>query len=297
MIKQGIITSKELNYVDQWATKIPMPGIEYSQQVVEQMKECYEIYKQKYQNKEYSLIFSNGEEINFEILAANLCHMLGIDYKNIKGEYFNDYRRNILGMTASSFASFDLLESILEHADKVIELDNDPSNKTKIINYYKSQIKCIIFKKLSDFKKFDFGAINYDPKDGEHEYDKQKLLFVPSNEAVCPYFFMGIRITDPEEPVELQKYIVSTLMAPRQEEVKQYFNKQEVIIPTQIIVSDDNNFIKNSATAEEKIKLLTMYKAIIHKYKISNKLNISGDYEAMLNMLNSYENNGIQKTL
>lgn len=297
MLKQGIITSKELDYVSLWASKIPMPGEEYSRQVVEQMKECYEIYKRIYQNKEYSLIFSNGEEINFEIMASNLCHMLGVDYKNIKSDYFENYRKNVLGITSCTFSSFELLEAILENAEKVIELDNDTSNKEKILNYYKSQIKCIIFKKLSDFKKFDFGAINFDPKDGEREYDKQKLLFVPSNEAVCPYFLMGIKISNPEEEIKLQKYIVNTLMAPKQGEIKNFFKEQEVIIPTQILVSNNDSFIKNSATAADKIRLLTMYKAIINEYGIPNKLNISGDYEAMLNVLNSYENAEPQKTL
>lgn len=295
MLKQGIITSKELDYVNMWASKIPMPGEEYSRQVVEQMKECYEIYKQIYRNKEYSLIFSNGEEINFEIMKSNLCHMLGIDYQNIKGEYFDNYRGDILQLTSCTFSSFDLLEAILEHADKVIELDNDPLNKAKILNYYKSQIKCIIFKKLSDFKKFDFAAINSDQK--EPETIKQKLLFVPSNEAVCPYFFMGIRIANPEVEIEFQKYIVNTLMAPKEDQVKSFFENQEVIIPTQILVSDNEKFIKNIATADDKIRLLTMYKAIINEYGIPNKLNISGDYEALLNVLNSYENTGKQKTL
>lgn len=294
MIKQNMITSRELDYVDLWANKIPMPGEEYSRQVIEQMKECYEIYKQKYQNKEYSLIFSNGEEIDFEILSSNLCHMLGIDYKNIKGEYFDNYRKNYLGITSAIYSSFDLLEAILEHADKVVELDNDSSNKAKIINYYKSQIKCSIFKKLSDFESFDFGAINFNPNDGKYEYDKQKLLFVPSNEAICPYFFMGIRIPD---EYDSKKYIVSTLLAPKQEDTKTYFDNQEAMIPTQILVSDDDNLTKKCATAADKIRLLTMYKAIINQYGLQNKLNISGDYETMLNVLNSYENNGIQKTL
>lgn len=272
-----MITTKELQYVEAWASKIPMPGEEYSTQVVSEMKECYETYKQKYKNKEYNLIFSNGEEITFEIMASNLCHMLGVDYQNIKGEYFKKYRNEVLKIQAPCFTSFDLLEAILENSSKVIELDNDITNKAKILNYYKSQIKCCIFKKLSDFEKFNFAAINYDANDDKYEYDKQKLLFVPSNEAVCPYFIMGIQQSEDE------KYIVNTLMAPQAP--KKYFDNQKVIIPTQILVSDNNEFRKLNATAEEKIQLLTMYKNIINTYQIPNKLDISGDYEAMLNQM------------
>lgn len=107
-----MITTKELQYVDAWATKIPMPGIEYSISVLKEMKECYETYKRKYQNKEYNLIFSNGEEICFEILACNLCHMLGIDFQNIKGEYFDDYRKDVLDINSYTFTSYDLLEAV-----------------------------------------------------------------------------------------------------------------------------------------------------------------------------------------
>lgn len=272
-----MITTKELQYVDTWATKIPMPGIEYSISVLKEMKECYETYKRKYQNKEYNLIFSNGEEICFEIMAFNLCHMLGIDFQNIKGEYFDDYRKNVLDLNSYTFTSYDLLEAILEKAEIVAEKDNDIRNSRKIVNYYKSQIKCNIFKKLSDFEKFNFAAINYNGKDDRYDYDKQKLLFVPSNEAVCPYFIMGIK----QGTNENQKYIVNTLIAPQ--EPKKFFDNQEVIIPTQILVSDNDALRKLNATADEKIKLLTMYKSIINSYNIPNKLNISGDYESMLN--------------
>ena len=281
-----MITTKELQYVDVWANRIPMPGEEYSTQVINEMKECYETYKQKYRNKEYNLIFSNGEEIDFGIMESNLCHMLGIDYQNIKIDYFTQYRKEILKLQTQNFSSFDLLEAILENSDKVVQKDNDINNKIKILNYYKSQIKCCIFKKLSDFEKFNFAAINYDAKDDKYEYDKQKLLFIPSNEAVCPYFIMGIK---QKEPDKFSKYIVNTLMAPQ--EPKKYFSNQEVIIPTQILVSDNNELRKLNATAEEKIQLLTMYKNIINTYQIPNKLNISGDYESMLNQMTLLERN------
>ena len=285
-----MITTKELQYVDLWASKIPMPGEEYSKQVIKELEECYKTYNEKYKNKEYNLIFSNGEEIDFGIMQSNLCHMLGIDYQNIKGEYFNNYRSKILGITTTNFSSIDLLEAILEHSDKVIEKDNQLTNKAKILNYYKSQIKCNIFKKLSNFEKFNFAAINYNRQDNRFDYDKQKLLFIPSNESVCPYFMMGIKLTDTEE---IQKYIVSTLIAPQ--EPKKYFENQEVIIPTQILVSDNNELRKLNATAEEKIQLLTMYKNIINTYNIPNKLNISGDYESLLNKISLIEQN--KKTL
>ena len=108
-----------------------------------------------------------------------------------------------------------------------------------------------------------------------------KLFFIPSNEAVCPYFMMGIK------QIEENNYIVNTLLAP--EQPKKFFDNQEVIIPTQILISDNANLRKVQATSEEKINLLTMYKNIINAYNISNRLNILGDYESMLNTLANAE--------
>ena len=288
-----MITTKELQYVDSWASKIPMPGIEYSLKVMQEIKECYELFERLYRNKEYSFIFSNGEEIEFEILSKNLCHMLGIDYKNIKGEYFREYRKRILGTEASDFSSYDLLTHLIEKMHEVVEHDNDISTKEKAINYYKSGIKCQIFKKLSDFDKFNFAAINYNPGDGKYDYGNQKVLFVPSNEAVCPYFMIGINKDDSDQrqesydndtqylqDIRIPKFYVSTLFAPANP-VK-YFVGVQVIIPTQILVSDNDKLSRFNATPSEKLQLLTMYKNIINTYRLAFTINIFLDYESTL---------------
>ena len=207
--------------------------------------------------------------------------MLGIDFNNLRGEYFSNYRLSVLDTSAQNLSSYDLLQLILEHAEQVARYDNDLSHREKAINYYKSGIKSEIFNKLSDFEQFNFGAINYNPGDGKYDYDKQKNLFVPSNEAVCPYFMMGIKKDEDGD----NGYIVSTLFAPITP--KQYFENQEVIIPTQILVSDNDDLKKMQASPSDKIRLLTMYKSIINEYKIPNKINIYGDYEAMLNELSN----------
>ena len=254
-----------------------MPGYEYSIKVLNELKDCFDQFNKKYKDKEYNIIFSNGEEIKFQILDKNLCHMLGIDFNNLKGEYFNNYRLNVLGTNSQNLSSYDLLQLILEHAEQVARYDNDLSHKEKAINYYKSGIKSEIFNKLSNFEQFNFGAINYEPGDGKYDYSSQKKIFIPSNEAVCPYFMMGIK----KDEEANNDYIVSTLFAPIAP--KQYFENQEVIIPTQILVSDNDNLKKIQATASEKLRLLTMYKSIINDYKIPNRINIYGDYEATLN--------------
>ena len=64
------ITNKELQFVELWASKIPMPGEEYSLAVMNDLKECYQTYKEKYQNKEYTLIFKL-EYSHFESLVLS----------------------------------------------------------------------------------------------------------------------------------------------------------------------------------------------------------------------------------
>ncbi len=269
-----MISKKELQYVELWANKIPMPGEEYSLAVLDDIEKCYKLYQEKYKDKEYTFLFSNAEEIAFEILSKNLCHMLGIDYKNISGEYFEDYREEVLG-TLARLTSYELLEAILANKEKVAQADNDPRNKAKAINYYKSAIKTAIFTRFSDFEKFNFAGVNYED-DTELEKTDQKLLFVPSNESLFPYFFMGIQKDELSD-----KYFVKTLFAP--ENPREYFNMQEAFIPTQIIVDTQDALIKKCATPEEKLHLLTMYKNIINVYNLANRMNISADYEATLN--------------
>ena len=80
---------------------------------------------------------------------------------------------------------------------------------------------------------------------------------------------------------ENKTYIPASTLAPLNP--KSFFENQEVIIPTQILITDEERLIKKTATASEKIKLLTLYKSIINEYQIPNNINIYGDYESLLN--------------
>ena len=105
------------------------------------------------------------------------------------------------------------------------------------------------------------------------------MLFIPSNELVTPYFLMRIKQSDEEAIKGI--YYVNSLVAPQN--YINFFDNQEVIIPTQILISDNNNLKKINATADEKLRLLSLYKNIINQFSLPNKMNISGDYEVMLN--------------
>lgn len=266
-----MITSKELKYVANNAIQIPMPGEEYSKQVIENIKECYELYKNKFRKQEHYIMFSNGEEIILEIDDTSICHMLGIDFKTIKSESYKKYRKQVLNINTNTFNSYNLLEAILENSDKIIEQDNDINSEFKFINYYKSQIKTEIFRKIK-FDNFEFAAIN--PK--ENDNTKQKIIFFESNEPLCPYFMIGI-FTPAYNPYDIaQYYNIKTLQAPYR--FVDIFKEQEIIIPTQLLISNNGKTIKREATPQEKLRILKTYRNIVKKCGIEEKIDITADY-------------------
>lgn len=275
-----MISRKELKYVNLFARQSLFPGTNYAEKVFEKMIYAYELYQKKYLDKEYSIIFSNGEEIDFEIMTKNLAHLLGIDSKNLTSEYMIETVENVLGLSKfEEKNSYELLKRIIERYEDVIKNDSNPNN-SRILNYYKVMIKCAIFSKFSDFGQFNFGCINFDRNiynnsvENVFSSNSTKLLLTESNESITPYFMMGIKDGNDE------KYFPETLFAP--ENYRDLFVKQELVIPTQILCSDNNDLTKIEATTKEKLSILNTYKRIIVEYNTKSTINIQNDYENML---------------
>ena len=278
-----MITLKELSYVSDWARRTPYPGMKYAEDAVNKLFQAVENYNKNYKEKEYDIILSDGSQFTFEIACKNLCHMLGIDYKNLSNDYFQDFRENVLG-TDTFNGSYGFLQLLLEHIDDVLKYDYEHG---EIFNYYKMMVKCSIFEKLSNFSDFNFGVINFDRplyvqnSNGQTFYgNAEKLLYVQSNEQNCPYFMMGILKDGYDNQEKSQSnYVVETLFAPNN--VRNIFNGQKVVIPTQILIIG-TDMEKIEATAREKLALINQYKAIVAEYNIPNNIDIYGDYLATL---------------
>lgn len=276
-----MISKKELQYVGGYPNKVPFPEKNYAISVMEYLKKCLEVYKDVYSNKTFSFIFSDGEEINFALLNKNLWHLLGIDFKDLTNDDASETMQDVLGFNKDERkTSFDVLVRIIDRADDVIENDSIPSNY-KIMNYYKSLTKSEMFLKLSKFDKFNFGCINFDKKTYE-SFDSNlfgpqstKFLFTQSNEAVAPYFMMGLKYDE-----QCGHFIPETLIAPS--DFTKFFREQELVIPTQILIDNLDNLSKINATSEEKLALLNLYKFIINTYKLNSRINIFSDYESVL---------------
>jgi len=289
-----MITLKELNFVNSWASNAPYPGEQYAEQAILKLIKSVEAYEKFYKDKVYDFVLSNGEQFEFEVYPMNLCHMLGIDYKRLCSKKHSDFRNDVLGLP-KTFNSYGLLKSLTENIEDVLRYDREESKA--ILNYYRIMIKCSIFEKISDFERFNFGVINFDKetyKEGVgHDYcgHAEKFLYVQSSEQTCPYFMMGIvpdgslkngSVID-EDVRDIRKYAVETLVAPSN--VRDFFNCQRVAIPTQILATTAETMTKAEATPSDKLALLNQYHAITTEYNIPNNMDIYGDYIATLSSM------------
>lgn len=275
-----MISNKEMEYVNTYARYAPFPGGNYASSVIDELIKAYNLFNEIYLDKEFNFIFSNGEEINFELFSRNLAHLLGIDFKNIVSDPMEETINRVLGFDyLEKKNSFEILKRIIDRADEVIKNDSVPQN-FKILNYYKCMIKTAIFLKLSQFDKFNFGCINFNKELFSSEINNgflpnsTKLLFTQSNESLAPYFMMGIKMDG------CGKYIPETLFAPLN--FYDFFKKQELVLPTQILACTNFELDKMVATNEEKLNLLNLYKSIINTYNTESYINIFSDYENLL---------------
>lgn len=300
-----MISKKELGYISGWANRVPYPGDDYAEEAMEKLKQAEKLFKEIYANNKYNITLSNNEEIELEIKEKNLAHMLGIDFKNLSQDLFADFRKNVLDIAPEEYLnSYTLLQRIIENSDKVINYDKT-SDYLKILNYYKVSVKSDILFKLGNIADFKFGCINFDKNEflknsnvPNYNSNSTKFLYVPSEEPVSPYFLMGIldssivtknyyqeenndeSYDENELIIKNYPYIVETSIAP--DNIKPYFQNQEVVIPTQILKDTNKELIKINATPAQKKALLKEYHSIITEYGLNNRINIYSDYLSML---------------
>lgn len=269
-----MISRKELGYVNLWANRVPYPGDNYCEEAMDYLKKSVKLFEEFYNGNKYNITFSNNEEIELEIKARNLAHMLGIDTKSIFNDCFKNFRENVIQIdTTDRISSFDILKSIVNNVEKVIEFDKQDSG-IKALNYYKVFIKSSIFFKLGNLGDFKYSCINFDKNEFLNNNDNKiynarstKFLYLPSDEPICPYFAMGIL---PEEEQHIKNkndyeendiqneeetpYIVETLIA--LDNPTPFFKNQEVVIPTQILKDTNKELTRFIPTPTQKKNLL-----------------------------------------
>jgi len=283
-----MISHVELQYVQNFARFAPFPGDEYARKVIDKLVLADKIFQSKYEGKKYSLILSNGEEFDFEVKNKNMSHILGIDSKNIASPEMSEVRKLLGYNSQDQIYSYDLLKRIIDNADKVIKNDKENDRNKRILNYYKLMIKCTSFSKLSSFDEFNFGFVNFDRnifiENGNDRYagNSEKFIFTQNDEALIPYCMMGFLKDNGGST-----YVPETLLAP--DDFFKYIDKQELVVPVQTLVNDDNNLSKKTAKNKEKARILEMYRNLLLEYSITANINIFNDYQNMLYSLKEEE--------
>ena len=266
------ISTAEIEYANVFARYAPFPGSNYAESAINKLAKAHLIFKNKYEGKKYSLTLSNNEEFHFEIKSKNIAHLLGIDYKNLSSDAMKETVYDVLGIdnTYDNHPAYDYLTAILERAEDVIKNDGTRGKK-KILNYYKSMIKSSAFSKLSDFEDFKFGVVNFDNKKyvpvctENFSPRSTKYIFTDNGEILLPYSMLGF-VEDNSPDNQKGINVPETILLTGPKEFGRLLDRLELLLPISLLVNDENELSKETATALQTLRLLQLYKNIEAKY-------------------------------
>jgi hypothetical protein len=281
-----MISLKELENVNERDLKfVKYPGDVYAKKALLNLSKAYKLYEKIYSGASYTINFSDGDELQLEIVPSNLSHMMGLDPTSIKNFYLDlgDFDKTIdwannLFHKGQNLRSHELLKIMADenNHDSIIKLSR-LSHHT-IINFYRVSIRSEAFNRFSSFLDMDFGCIKYDPKIVEKNGSEKtalksdRILFVESNENNAPYFMMGIAIG------ENGNSYIETLFADMYTE--KMFKNQTITLPISVTVENEHSLIRHEATASQKLYTYKMLKEIVLKY--GSNLDIFADYSNVL---------------
>ncbi len=298
-----MISYMELRCADQYTNRISYPGLSYAKEALEKTKKAFDDYNRLFKDTKIGITCSDNSEIEFEIKAANLCHCLGINHKNFMTAFWDNARRNVLGLDKDKYISaFEFLSVLLEKSDKILEYDANVRKSSKMLNYYKLSIKADIFNKLTGLFDGQFGCINFDESiynnisnDTKKDGYVNKIFYFQSDEVICPYYMVGLvedkymdttnfelseqlkkTYTNPMTDIDIQKHVVRTIIAPIN--YADFFNNQGVVIPTQLIIDRNGELEKKEVSPTVKIAMLKDYRNLVAGTGITDNIDIYGDY-------------------
>lgn len=254
-----MISSRELRFVNKKEQEIPYPGEIYSKEALMELKNAIYLYDAYHKDREHDVMFSNGENIEFEIARNNLSHIVGINHNNlIQQNFITDF------YGSDTFKnSYDILMDIVENIDDVLKL-----NKLKdyaLINFYRVKTRSEVFSKFSDFSSFNFGCILFDKTIAEeNDYrttmKSDKFLFTESDDPNFPYYMMGIAADE-----NSGKTYVETLF-PNNDPEKILLG-QTIVMPTVISTTMSKEYIQKQASASQKARTVKSFNNLAEQYK------------------------------
>lgn len=254
-----MISNRELKYVNAKAEQpIPYPGDTYSKEALQELKNAIYLYDAYYKDREYDVLFSNGQNIEFEIAKHNLAHVVGLNHSHmIKQNFIQDFYGE-----DSHKNSYEILHDIVENMDDVLKLNE--LKKHTLINFYRVKTRSEVFSKFSNFNNFNFGCILFD-KDVAEENDykttmkSDRFLFTESDDPNFPYYMMGIADRENNEG-----NYVETLFPNNDPE--KILTGQTIVMPTMISTTTPEEYLKIEASASQKLKLVKTYNDLAKKY-------------------------------
>lgn len=268
-----MISNRELKYVNAKAdSHIPYPGDNYSKEALLELKNAITLYDTYYKDRDYDVLFSNGENMEFSIAQHNLAHIVGINHPHLiqNGVIEELYGENV------HKNSYDLLNDMVDNVDDILKL-NQIKDYT-LINFYRLKTRSEIFSKFSNFTGFNFGAIFYDKEistnNGYSSYLKSnKFLFTDSDDPNFEYYMLGVA-----DDTNTNETYVETLFPCEWHD--KMFKDQVIVMPTVISITTPKDFNKIEASASQKLRLVKSYNELTKKYNA--KFDYFHDYYATL---------------
>ena len=265
-----MISSKEMKYVNA-KNEVPYPGDNYSKDALLELKNALYLYEAYYKDREYDVVFSNGENLEFSIPEKNLSHIVGLNYNVFKD---NNIAEKICGN--NDIASYELIKLILENENDILKLNE--TNNYSLINFYRLKSRSEVFTKFSNFTDFNFGCIFFDEDIGKKNgystnMKSKKYLFTESDDPGYDHYMLAIAYNEQFN----NPYVESLFLNKYSSEM---FKEQEIAMPTLISTTTPKSYEKKEATSSQKLKLIKSFVELEKKY--GAKFSFYNDYVSLL---------------
>ena len=263
-----MIKKEELQFTKNNGMYVPFPGVDYAYDAINRLSYALAVFKKNYENKEFNVLLSNGEDLVFKIEDKNLAHLFGIDYRRIVAN--KEFLCDILEFDEKeAINSYTLINRIIDNADKVIEHDEQGINL--ILNYYNIMIRTTLFIKMPTFDKFRFGVINFNRYKYENCFEKKfypksnKFLLIPTDEELVQFCLIGLNRYNNSNALYPETFMLPS-------NFQNYLYKQELLMPEEILIHDVYDYERINATNENKRNILNLYKSLISMYNTRSRI-------------------------
>ncbi len=219
--REDLILSHNSNY----KFEINYPGDDKMKEVLENLKEQLQNYKENHIDYDYKILLSSGEEVNFTFVKKNLAHLFGVDSQAIKD---TDYLQKQLKI--ERLHSFKILELLTE--DPTCAIAFNKKYDGKLLNPYRIKARTEAMRNISEIQDMNFFVINHDKEISTTTSALNSNKIIVRKHEGRNYDYSMLTIVDKEELKYLESIFLSS--------TKDYkFKKQKVAIPIEMSISRD----------------------------------------------------------